>query len=210
MKIEAVNGAPAATEAPNDGMLGAAADLVETVGGLRQFKPSVITSVQLLLGNRYALLPGSGAPVLQIEGVTTYIALTPQQYVAATGSNPPAGFPSAWEAIQQRNPPSAYALVDSDSVNQQLQSGGDVPIVLYIAATKDLAAQLSLGSTAAVVAPLSGQPGASTTPTKKSAGATPLVSGVAIGGATFFATGNPVIALGAGLVGGVVANALAT
>lgn len=192
-------------------MLGQAEAITETVGGIRQIKQSALSSVQLLLGNRYAVLPGEGSPVLQVEGVTTLLALTPLQYQAATGS-PPGGIMNAWEAIQNRTPGS-YVLVDAQSVAQQLEGGvpplgpdglpqsgspytNDVPIIMYVAANRTLAQQLSLGSTAAVVAPLGG--GASSTKEKtKGSG---VAAGLAVGGVALVATGNPLVAAGAGIV----------
>lgn len=177
-------------------MLGQAAAITETVGGIRQFKPSVLSSVQLLLGNRYAVLPGEGSPVLQVEGVSTFVALTPAQYQAATGS-PPTGIMNAWEALQNRDPPSSYVLVDAESVAQQLEGGPDVPIVLYVAANKTLAQQLSLGSTAAVIAPMGG---ASSSTSKEKVKGSGIAAGLAVGGVALVATGNPLVAAGAGIV----------
>lgn len=168
--------------------------LVESKGGLREISAAGVNYVNLMLGNMYWLLPNENQLVLQVEGVWTYIAVSPADFQKLTGSTPNEAL-NAYGAIAGRLAGS-YALVDADAVAKNLDQGRTDPVTFMVVNNRQLAAQVTnaQGSTMAVLAPIGA--GASSQEKKKSSTTPILLSALAAGAGALIA--GPAGALVAG------------
>lgn len=158
--------------------------LTETKGGLRVFKPDVAKYVQVMLGNLYTQLP-VGEPVLQLDGVWTYAALTPNLFKNRTGKDPDG--PTAYDFMQSRKK-GTYVLLDAEAVAANLE-GNEVPITLMVVNNRQLAKQLTDDPTSAmaVIDPLT-----SAEAEKKKGKYSPILMAAAAG-AGGLVVGGPVV-----------------
>lgn len=169
--------------------------LVVTNNGLREISSAGVNYVNLMLGNMYWIMP-TNMPVLQIDGVWTYVALSPASFQQMTGSAPNEGL-NAYGAITGRQA-GYYALVDFEAVAKNLDQGKTDPVTLMVVRDRKLAAQITntQGSTMAVLAPVGAS--ASATPEKKSGASSILIAaGAAVAGALVAGPGGALVAGGA-------------
>lgn len=176
--------------------------LAETKGGLKQIVEGGVNYVNLMLGNMYWLTPSADQPVLQLDGVWTFIAVTAQQFQQLTGMAPNEDL-NAYGAITGRAA-GYYALVDVTAVAANLEGGSQQPVTLMMVKNRQLAAQITnaQGSTMAVIAPLNASDSA---PAEKKKGAAPILIAAAAGVAGTL-LGGPAVGLAAGGVTYLVAS----
>jgi hypothetical protein len=182
--------------------------LAENKGGLKQIVAGGVNYVNLMLGNMYWLAPSTDQPVLQLDGVWTFIAVTAQQFQQLTGMAPNEDL-NAYGAIAGRAA-GYYALVDTVAIAANLEgadpndpAGYIQPITFMVVKNRELAAQITnaQGSTMAVLAPLN----ASSAPAEKKKGAAPILIAAAAGAAGLL-IGGPAVGLAAGGVTYLVAS----